>query len=400
MKNVWIIAPFSAINNIGTRNRFQYLSNLLYQEEMDVTLFTNDFDHVSKKHVSKDLINGYPYKVRLIHESGYKKNVSIKRVLSHMEFGRNLKAEINNMEKPDLIYAAYPTMSASYVAGKYAKKHNIPFFIDIQDTWPESISSAIDTKKVMVKLLMWPFTNLANKIYKMADLVFGVSETYAQRANVTGTKAKEFIPVYIGAELYKFDNIEYEIHKENNEIWVTYIGTLSHSYDIDTAIRTFFQITDKPNIKLNIIGGGPDEERLIKLAKGLNVIDKNVKFYGYMEYEKMVAILKTSDIALNALTAGSKGTITNKLGDYVSAGLPILNSCQEKEVINLINEKKLGLNYMPGDEESLKNSIVEILEDKIKLKEYGENSRKLAEKNFDRKTSYSVIVDKIKEYLS
>ncbi|MSS44347.1 glycosyltransferase family 4 protein [Anaerosalibacter bizertensis] len=400
MKKVWIVAPFSNIKMVGVRNRFQYLANRLHNEGMDVTLFTSDFRHGKKTHVSSDIVKEYPFKVKLIHEPGYEKNVSVKRALSHKRFGDNLKKQIEKIEEPDIIYAAYPTMSSSYIAGKYAKENDIPFIIDIQDTWPESVSSAIDTEKLIIKTLMWPFTKFANRIYSMADIVFGVSETYAKRADVKGTKCKEFISVYIGAELEKFDNVKYdedEIMKSQDDIWITYIGTLSHSYDIDTAIKIFAELKEYKNIKLNILGSGPDEDKLIKLAKELNVYNKNVYFYGFMEYEKMVAILKKSDIALNAIKSSAKQTITNKLGDYVSAGLPILNSCQEKEVIDLVNNKELGINYTPGDVYSLKNAILNMIEDKKGMEKYSRNSRLLAEKYFDRKESYKVIVAKIKE---
>lgn len=402
MKKIWIIAPFSGIEIVGVRNRFQYIANMLHNEGMDVTLFTSDFSHKNKKHISKNIAKQYPYKVQIIHEPGYTKHVSIRRAISHIKFSSNLRKLIKKMEKPDLIYAAYPTMSASYISGKYAKRNKIPFIIDVQDTWPESISSAIDTEKIIVKMLMWPFTKFANKIYKMADLVFGVSKTYAERANVLGTKCKEFIPVYIGAELEKFDSAKRngsEIYKKEDEIWITYVGTLSYSYDIDTAIKAFSELNKFKNIKLNILGTGPDEDKLIRLAKELNVYNKNVYFYGYMKYENMIDFLKKSDIALNAIKRKAKQTITNKLGDYVSAGLPILNSCQEKEVIELIYKNNLGLNYCPGDVCSLKSAILEMIGDKKRMVKFTNNSRVLAEKYFDRKKSYKVIVNKIKELL-
>ena len=119
-----------------------------------------------------------------------------------------------------------------------------------------------------------------------------------------------------------------------------------------------------------------------------------------MKYENMVVFLKKSDIALNALTKGSKGTITNKLGDYISAGLPILNSCQENEVIELINKNNLGLNYYPGDVFALKSAITKMIEDKKRIEECSKNSRLLAEKYFNRKESYKVIVNKIRECIN
>ncbi len=402
MKRIWIIAPFADIETVGVRNRFQYLANRLHNEEVEVIFFTSNFNHMKKKHVSSEVPKEYPYKVELIGEIGYEENVSIRRALSHIGFSNNLKKIIRKLTKPDVIYTAYPTMSASYVSGKYAKKNNIPFIIDVQDTWPESISSAINTEKLIVKLLMWPFTKLANKIYRMADISFGVSKTYAQRPNIKGTKCKEFIPVYIGAELDKFDNVNYKdikINKSENDIWVTYIGTLSHSYDVETAIKAFDGLKDYKNIRLNILGSGPNKEKLIILAKKLHVNGVNVFFYEFMQYEKMVAILKESDIALNAIKGNAKQTITNKLGDYVAASLPILNSCQEKEVLDLITDRQLGLNYIPGDVDSLKDSIKSIVGNTEKRKKYSKNSREFAEEYFDRKESYKIIINKIKDIM-
>lgn len=402
MKKIWIIAPFTDIDTVGVRNRFKYLANRLHTENMNVTLFTSMFNHMTKKHIDVEKMVNHSYKVQLINEPGYMKNVSIKRALSHAIFSINFKKKIYTMEKPDLIYTAYPTMTAAYVAGKYAERYNIPFIIDVQDTWPESISTAIDINQVSVRFLMWPFTQYANMIYKMADVVFGVSETYVQRANVKGTHCKNFIPVYIGVEMEKFADcyIEDNVCKNNNDIWITYVGALSFSYDIDTAIKAIAELNEHKNIKLNILGGGQDEKRLIELAKALNVYNTSVRFHGYVKYEAMVSILKNSDIALNALTIGSKGTITNKFGDYVSAGLPLLNSCQQKEVLDLVNNKNLGINYSPGSIDSLKNSIIKMINDRKQMKIFSMNSLTLAEEYFDRQKSYEIIIEKIKEQIA
>ncbi|MDI4650323.1 glycosyltransferase family 4 protein [Cohnella hashimotonis] len=401
MKNVWIIAPFSNIDNIGTRNRFQYISHMLYNEGYKVTLFTSNFNHMKKQHITDEVESCYPFEVKLIPETGYKKNVSLGRVVSHIKHGLNLKRYIKQLEKPHIIYSAYPTMSVSYVAGKYAKKNKIPFIIDIQDTWPESISSAIDTDKLTVRFIMYPFTQLANKIYKMADLVFGVSETYANRANVSGTKCKEFIPVYIGAEIDRFNqnNSSSSIVKNEDDIWISYIGTLSHSYDIETAIRAFSELKEYKNIKLNILGSGPDEKKLRALSMDLGILDTNVFFHGFIQYEMMVSYLQNSDIALNAIKQNAKQTITNKLGDYMSASLPILNSCQETEVLSLVENNRIGMNYKPGNIPSLKGAILDITQSKERLTEYSRNAKKLAEERFNRKESYKVILDKIQHLI-
>lgn len=393
-KKIWIIAPFTELKKFNNRNRFQYIANYL-NKKYEVYLFTSDFIHLEKEFCDENIKNKYSYNIHLIHEPGYKKNISIKRAISHIMFAFNLKKEIKNMRKPDLIYCAYPTMTSAYFMGKFAEKNKIPFILDIQDTWPESISAGLNTKNLFVRGCMFPFTLYANMIYRLADIVIGVSETYANRGKVKKSKAKEFISVYIGAEGNKFENTDINnmIEKTKDEIWVTYIGTLSYSYDIETALDAFGLLKNekRDNIKLYILGIGPDYKKLKEKAMKLDILNKTVFFKGLLEYTEMIMYLKKSDIALNAIKKDSLGSITNKFGDYVSAGLPILNSCCSEEVLSLIEEKELGENYIPGDSVSLKEKILFMLRDENKLKEYGENSKNFSKEKFDRKNSYQNI---------
>ena len=400
MKKIWIIAPFTDIETLSNRNRFQYIANML-DKNFEVHLFTSDFIHINKKYRDKKLKDFYSYKIHLIHESGYKKNISLKRAFSHLLFTNNLRNEIKRLGKPDLIYCAYPLMTSAYFMGKFAKKNNIPFIIDVQDIWPESISSGINIDNILMKVLMCPFTLFANKIYRLANLIFGVSQTYVDRAKVNGTLAKEFIPVYIGAEGNKFEkDIEIK-EKEKEEIWCMYVGTLSYSYDLLTLILAFNDLKDiNSNIKLYILGDGPDFNILKNKAEELGLLNKTVYLKGFLPYEKMITYLKSADIALNSIKGKALQTITNKFGDYVSAGLPLLNCCQSNEIITLIEEKKLGLNYTPGNIESFKEKLFKMLSDKNKMKNYSENCKKFAEEKFDRKESYRIIEKKIEEILN
>ena len=154
------------------------------------------------------------------------------------------------------------------------------------------------------------------------------------------------------------------------------------------------------NIKLYILGDGPDFNILKNKAEELGLLNKTVYLKGFLPYEKMITYLKSADIALNSIKGKALQTITNKFGDYVSAGLPLLNCCQSNEIITLIEEKKLGLNYTPGNIESFKEKLFKMLSDKNKMKNYSENCKKFAEEKFDRKESYRIIEKKIEEILN
>ena len=168
-----------------------------------------------------------------------------------------------------------------------------------------------------------------------------------------------------------------------------------------TLILVFNDLKDiNSNIKLYILGDGPDFNMLKDKAEELGLLNKTIYLKGLLPYKEMIAYLKSSDIALNSIKGKALQTITNKFGDYVSAGLPLLNCCQSDEIISLIEEKELGLNYTPENIESLKEKLFEMLSDKNKMKNYSENCKKFAEEKFDRKKSYKIIEKKIEEILN
>ncbi|MER1956072.1 MAG: glycosyltransferase family 4 protein [Solibacillus sp.] len=402
MKNIWIVAPFTGVEENNYRNRFPYIAKMLSDRGYNVTLITSQFSHFNKVHILQENLK-YPFRVELLYEKGYRKNVSLSRIVSHSVFSKKLKKwMLNSLIKPDIIYVAYPTMTAANEVVKYAKLNDIPVILDIQDTWPESISAAIDTEKWYIKLLLMPLINKANSIYKSVDAIIGVSKTYIERAKIPNTNSKFFEYVYIGSDLGEYDSKELNdlsLLKNEGEIWITYIGTLSYSYDIETAIIAVGELGGAYNIKLNILGDGPNISRLKELAKKNETLNYSVFFKGYLPYSEMVSFLSNSDIALNAIKGSSKATITNKFGDYLFAGLPILNCCESIEIKNLINEYNLGINYKSGEVDSLKFAITKLIDNEDIRKKQSLNSKKLAIKFFNREISYRVILDRVEYFL-
>lgn len=77
-----------------------------------------------------------------IHEPGYQKHISLKRLYSHHVMGRNLKKYLSQRKKPDVIYCAIPSLSAVFVAARHARRNKVRFFVDVQDIWLEAFQLA------------------------------------------------------------------------------------------------------------------------------------------------------------------------------------------------------------------------------------------------------------------
>ncbi|MCA0987043.1 glycosyltransferase family 4 protein [Guptibacillus algicola] len=393
-KDVLLVAPFTNLPGEKGFNRFSYIAKKLSEIGHHVTLVTSSFKHKEKKFRDVNFIaeQSLPYEVKIIPELGYTKNVGFDRVWSHRHFAKQLSVFLKELDKkPDVIYCAYPMMGAAYEVGKFAKKNNIPFIIDVQDVWPESIKNTLKFPDPVTDALLFPLTLYANRIYQLADSVVGVSQSYIDRVEKVNRHAKDFLPVFIGTDLSHFDACKDDhVHKKPGEFWITYVGTFSYSYDIPTVIRAVAKLKKKgfDSIVFKVMGDGPFRSKYEQLATDLNA---PVHFMGHLPYEEMVPILVKSDVAANAITKGAQQSITNKIGDYVAAGLPVVNSSLNKEFCDIVTGREIGYNYFPGDVDALADLIESLYNNSDLRATYGMNARKLAEEKFDRRTSYQEI---------
>lgn len=81
------------------------------------------------------------------------------------------------------------------------------------------------------------------------------------------------------------------------------------------------------------------------------------------------------------------------------AGLPVLNTQECDEYMQLVENEKMGLNSPAGDYVALADNMRFLIEHPQVRKKMGENGRKLAYKIFDRRISYQKIVLIIEECL-
>ncbi len=407
--NIYIIANFTCLPTENGNCRFNYLANMLSKKD-EVTLITSTFSHATKKQRETQNYNT-SYHIKQIYEPGYKKNISIKRFYSHYVWGKNVKKYIRQ-QKPDVVYCAIPSLTAAKKIIPICKKNKIKIVIDIQDLWPEAFKMAFSVP-IISDLLFLPFTITANYVYKNADRICAVSRTYAEYA-IRKNKNKKGYVAYLGTDISKFDNYANEyssivkkkksnntvieirnsfnkLSKSPDEVWMAYCGTLGKSYNLKNTIKAIS--INKENVRLIIMGDGPDYESLIELAKNVNA--KTI-FTGRIPYPKMCGILKNCNISINPINKKSVASIINKHADYMSAGLPIINTQNTDEIKSLIKEYEIGINCENDDPQTISDGITELLNTK-RLNTMSSNARKCAEELFNRNTSYENLIKAIKE---
>ncbi|HAT4232661.1 TPA: glycosyltransferase family 4 protein [Clostridium perfringens] len=392
-KDILMVTHFTQIPREAGNGRFLYLLNMFDYDKVQVELVTTDFSHRTKEKREK-IYENLKYKLTYVEELGYKKNVSIKRFFSHYIFARNLREYLLKRKKPDIIYCSIPSIDAAYYVTKYAKKNNIKLIIDIQDLWPEAFKMVLNIP-IISDIIFYPMNKKANFVYKNADEIIGVSETYVNRALKVNKKVEKGLSVFLGTDLNYFDSLIKSSKKYNN-FTIVYVGTLGHSYNIKLIIDALEQVRLKYNKNINflIMGDGPLKNEFQSYSKNKNL---QIEFTGRLKYEDMVSRLKKCHLAVNPIIDGSAGSIINKVGDYAAAGLPVINTQDCKEYKRLIEKYNIGFSFLNNDIAGISDKIFELYNDYNLIEKLGDNNRKLAIDLFDRAKTYKNIINIIED---
>ena len=179
--------------------------------------------------------------------------------------------------------------------------------------------------------------------------------------------------------------------KPGGELWVSYAGTIGTSYDIRTMVLAAEELErrGRDDVKFKILGGGPLKEELEELARSRNI--SSVEFVGYAPYDKMAAYLRASDILVNSFVKKAPQSIVTKIGDYLAAGRPMINTCMSPEFRKKVEQDGFGVNILPEDAGILADAVERLLADEQGRERMGENARRIAEEQFDRPKSYRKI---------
>lgn len=170
----------------------------------------------------------------------------------------------------------------------------------------------------------------------------------------------------------------------NKEIILGHLGMLKRTQGLDilfdnlTTLQKIF-----PNIKVEIIGSGPEENHFRLRAKKFTNI---VKFYGYVEKDDdMDNLIKNWSIGIATYVplkwSEHYWTDPSKIKAYINQGLPVITT-DVPEFAQEIKDSKAGIIIDYNSNQEFVNGVVKIIKNK---KYFANNALRLAEKYNYRK---------------
>lgn len=334
---VWIHSPFDNLPHEGFRTqRYWLMAEAFASVGDEVVYWTSDFNHGTK--ASRRLAaDASSVALKLIPTPAYAKNVSLRRVFSHLVYARRFRKALASAPKPDLIVSAVPTLGAASVLLDFARTCGARFVVDIQDAWPETFG-----RLGIPKAILRPMFRTAKRLYRGADRVIGVSERYRAIA------ARADYRVYPHGILPS----PTPTSPSPSTSTLLYLGNLGAGYDLSTVLKA---LVAEPTLTLEIAGRGPQEAALKREVEQLE-LGARVRFHGYLSAEALGELAARCTVGVIPMRDDSWVGLPYKLGDYLAAGLPVVSSLHG-ECGELLEREGLGAVYDFGSPSSLVKAL-------------------------------------------
>lgn len=401
--NIWLLRasePMPVVDPDGRLMRMGMLAEELSNRGHNVIWFSSTFNHFTKKQsYDKDTIVKVKdnYHLYLSYANGYKKNISVSRILNQRTIARKFQKQTKKLEKPDLIYASFPTIEYAEVAVKYGKKHNIPVIVDIRDLWPDIFKHNL---KGLMRIAAMPYIKLMNyktkKIMKNAFAINANSEAVLSWGLNKGSRNKTKFDryFYIGYNKPEITGtFENNIEIDNNKFNILFLATINNqfNYELIAELAKKLEKKDK-SINIYICGDGPQMEMLKNLVEDIS----NVKLLGWIGKNEIDYILKNSQIGLAPYkdTFDFQMGVSNKFAEYISYELPIILT-SGGYMKSLLEKNDCGISSQNTDE--ICKYVLELKNNKIRYNQVSKNAKDLYAKDFVADKIYKNLVDYLEE---
>lgn len=196
-------------------------------------------------------------------------------------------------------------------------------------------------------------------------------EKYKYERNVhiipTGIEIERFYKENI--ELSKINNKKTELGITSNDLVVLFVGRVASEKSIDFLINNHNDLLKKnKNIKLLIVGDGPDLEEYKKLAKK-NKIENKVIFTGKVPWEDIPIYYNLSDIFVTASHTETQGLT---VVEAMAASLPVV-ALDDESFRNTVIDGLTG--YLFKTKKEYINRMLELIKDSEKRIKMGNQGR-------------------------
>ncbi|MBI5456437.1 glycosyltransferase [Candidatus Kaiserbacteria bacterium] len=258
---------------------------------------------------------------------------------------------------------------------------SVPYVLNLQEGDPISY---IERKMLPV----WP---LFTRAFTLADIIQPLSSYLARWARKRGFKGPiEIIPNAVHTKHFSqeypemaINEIQDKLGKEMGDVFVVTTSRLVKKNAVDDVIEALPKVPTA--VHFIVLGEGPDEMKLKRLAKELGV-EKRVHFVGQVNHAEMPKYLKACDMFIRPSRSEGFGA---SFVEAMAAGLPVI-ATQEGGIADfLFDERKdpdkpiTGWAVDKDSPEQIAFAIREVMSRPEKVRAVVATAKKMVEEKYD-----------------
>ena len=283
----------------------------------------------------------------------------IRRLANYLSFAFTATIAVLFVKRPDVAYVYHPPATIGLPAFALKVFRGVPFVYDVQDLWPDTLAATgmISGPRVL-SLAGW----ILKRIYRSATHVVVLSDGFRRALVDRGVPERRItvIPNWADEARLIVDRPAGSREKSDNNVRVTFAGNIGPAQELGVVLDAAELITDLPEVRFVLIGGGVEASLLRADAVGRGI--QNVEFLPRRPIDEIGADLVDADALLVHLRDDPlfEITIPSKTQAYMMAGRPILMGVRG-DAARMVNEASAGISFEPGNPSALAQVVREFV---------------------------------------
>ncbi len=373
----------------------------------EVTYWSGSFNHQQKlqRTTQNLLMDGPGYHFQMLYGRPYGSNISIARILSHLDNARAFRRVVGQHPRPDVILCGFPLIELAAAVSDFAVRESIPYALDGRDMWPEIFRNHIPKLvRPLATPLLAKWEKMRQRTFEKADAITGLSDSFVNwglniAGRAPGPLDRSFHLAISATDVPAPQIAEAETKwqallgpVDPQVLTICFAGTMTNRGDFDTILDAIIALPEslQNRVRLVLCGDGDARERLAHRAarySGLHVP-------GWQNAASLRALMRRSDAGLLPYpnTVDFLASYPNKVGEYLASGLPIITGLGGI-TRSLLDECGTLLAYEHRNAKSLSEALARWLNDLPSLRARKTSARSAFENHFNPETIYPAFAD-------
>lgn len=275
--------------------------------------------------------------------------------------------------KPDVIYI-YNLVTLGLLARLHQDLRDVPYVMDVQDLWPDSVMESGMGRSWMRGLLN-PICELAYRgAARLVALSPGMAEELGRRR--LAPKGTRCIYNWTDEREWQGESSPGPVAEFEGRFNILYAGNMGSVQSLDSVIdAAVITARECPKIQFVLMGGGVCADELRRRAS--SVAPRAALVVGPRPWQEAAAAMSMADALLVHLAPKPlcEFTIPSKTQAYLSQGRPVL-AAVGRDAASLVTRSGAGVVAQPGNPRSIADAAIRLASlPPSQLRQMGESGR-------------------------